>query len=95
LPDRNSLALVIKDWLHWFGRNGFARADSQRMRIDREPHIGEYANHATPKKTKQTKGFIKTAPASSCPSGVNEAGSGLDIDTPVTHGCSRRVRGVA
>jgi hypothetical protein len=42
LPDRNSLALVIKDWLHSFGRNGFARAGSQRMRMDREPHIGEY-----------------------------------------------------
>src|SRR5260370_24686344 len=40
-PDRSSLALVIRNWLHssWHG----AYADAQRMRGDRVPHIGEYA----------------------------------------------------
>ena len=40
-PDRSSLALVIRNWLHSSGLA--ACADAQRTRGDRVPHIGEYA----------------------------------------------------
>jgi hypothetical protein len=40
-PDRRSLALVIRNWLHQ--SELAARADARRARGDRVPHIGEYA----------------------------------------------------
>src|SRR5882724_8976531 len=40
-PDRRSLALVIRNWLH--SSELAACADAWRMRGYREPHIGEYA----------------------------------------------------
>jgi hypothetical protein len=44
LPDRSSLALVIKNWLHSSGHGELVRPRNLRMPIGRKPHIGEYAN---------------------------------------------------
>src|ERR1700686_3225042 len=43
LPDRSSLALVIKNWPHSSGHGDFACSGNPRMPIGRRPHIGEYA----------------------------------------------------
>ena len=43
LPDRSSLALVIKNWLHSSGHGDSHAPVLPRMPTDREPHIGEYA----------------------------------------------------
>jgi hypothetical protein len=42
LPDRSSLALVIKNWLHSLETVVSHAALLARMPRDREPHIGEY-----------------------------------------------------
>src|SRR5882757_7857994 len=42
LPDRSSLALVIKNWLHSLETVVSHAARLTRMPSDREPHIGEY-----------------------------------------------------
>jgi hypothetical protein len=34
--------VVIKNGLHWSGNGDFACSGNPRMRMDREPHIGEY-----------------------------------------------------
>jgi hypothetical protein len=41
LPDRNSLALVINDWLHSSEHGDVACLGNCRA-WDRKPHIGEY-----------------------------------------------------
>src|SRR5437660_1820707 len=43
LPDRSSLAVVIKNWLHWSGHGKFCIPCHPRMPIGRKSHIGEYA----------------------------------------------------
>jgi hypothetical protein len=42
LPDRNSLAVVIKNWLHSLKTVVAHGPVLPRRRADREPHIGEY-----------------------------------------------------
>jgi hypothetical protein len=42
LPDRNSLAVVIENWLHSLKMVDSHGPVLPRMRADREPHIGEY-----------------------------------------------------
>jgi uncharacterized damage-inducible protein DinB len=42
LPDRNSLALVIRNWLHSLETVASHGQVLPHMRRDREPHIGEY-----------------------------------------------------
>jgi hypothetical protein len=42
LPDRSSLALVIKNWLHSLETVVSHASLLARMPRDRDPHIGEY-----------------------------------------------------
>jgi hypothetical protein len=42
LPDRNSLAVVIENWLHSLKTVDPHGTVLPRMGADREPHIGEY-----------------------------------------------------
>jgi hypothetical protein len=42
LPDRNSLAVVIENWLHSLKTVASHGPVLPRMHTDREPHIGEY-----------------------------------------------------
>jgi hypothetical protein len=42
LPDRNWLALVIDNWLYSLETVASHGPALPRMRMDREPHIGEY-----------------------------------------------------
>ena len=42
LPDRSSLALIMKSWLHSLETMAESPTVLPRMRTDRKPHIGEY-----------------------------------------------------
>jgi hypothetical protein len=61
------------------------------MRMDREPHIGEYDMNATEEKAQRINDIDQAASSVPAPSGVNGARTGSKGDTPLTHGRSSKV----